>query len=59
MYDEIKLTNFKAYFVFPKIEKYEWNEYLVIGLVNTFFSEKYNILRINGENIVRRMKNEL
>ena len=58
-YDDINLTEFKAYFVFPKIEGYEWNEYLLIGIINSYLNEKYTVYRENGNNIVRSVKDEL
>ena len=58
-YEDINLTDFKAYFVFPKIEGYEWNEYLLIGIINSYLNEKYTVYRENGNNIVRSVKDEL
>ena len=58
-YDDINLTEFKAYFVFPKIEGYEWNEYLLIGIINSYLNEKYTVYRENGSNVVRSVRDEL
>lgn len=58
-YNDMNLTEFKAYFVFPKIEGYEWNEYLLIGIINSYLNEKYTVYRENGNNIVRSVKDEL
>lgn len=58
-YDEIKLNEFDAYFVFPDIKGYEWNEYLLIGLINTYMLDKYEIKKDSINFYIRRINNEL
>lgn len=38
----INTKTFKGYSLFPKL-KYIWNKYLLIGIIRTFLSEKYEI----------------
>ena len=58
-YDEINLNEFDAYFVFPDIKGYEWNEYLLIGLINTYMLDKYEIKKDSINFCIRRINNEL
>lgn len=57
-YEEIKLNEFDAYFVFPDLKGYEWNEYLLIGLINTYMLDKYEIKKDSNNFYVRRINNE-
>ena len=58
-YDEIDLTEFDAYFIFPDIKGYEWNQYLLIGLINTYMLDKFEIRREGTNFYIRRINNEL
>jgi len=58
-YSEINLDSFNAYFIFPAIENYMWNSYLLIGIINSYLNDRYKVTRENNCNIVRRMNDEL
>lgn len=58
-YDEINLNEFDAYFVFPDIKGYEWNKYLLIGLINTYMLDKYEMKKDSINFCIRRINNEL
>ena len=38
----INTKSFKGYPLFPKL-KYIWNKYLLIGIIRTFMSDKYEV----------------
>jgi len=57
--DEINLNEFEAYFIFPDIKGYEWNKYLILGIINSFLLDEYEIKRDNTIYYIRRMNNEL
>ena len=39
---EIKTDDFDGYFMLPRLTR-GWNKYLLIGIIKTFFREKYDI----------------
>ena len=40
--NQIKTDNFDGYFMLPKLKR-RWNKYLLIGILKTYFREKYDI----------------
>ena len=58
-YYEIDLSKFEAYFIFPDIRGYEWNKYLLIGIINTYLLDKFEIIKESVNFYIRRLNNEL
>lgn len=58
-YGEINITDFSAYFIFPKIEDYRWNEYMVIGIINSYLNDKYEFYTKDSNYYIRRLNYEL
>lgn len=46
----LNTKTFKSYFTFPKLEGYEWNKHLLIGIIRSYLNEKYIITKI-GKNV--------
>lgn len=44
----INTENFKGYSLLPKI-KYDWNKYLLIGILRTFYSDDYEIINTGNK----------
>ena len=42
--DEFNTHSFVNYKFLPKVNGYEWNEYLIAGIVRTFLSDKYEVV---------------
>ena len=41
-FGKMDLRQFNGYSAFPKL-KYQWNQYLLVGIITTFFSDYYEI----------------
>ena len=41
-FGEMDLRKFNGYSAFPKI-KYQWNQYLLVGIITTFFDDLFEI----------------
>ena len=39
---ELKTEHFDGYFMLPKLNR-SWNKYLLIGIIKTYFKEKYEV----------------
>lgn len=58
-YEDFSISDYKAYFIFPKINDYEWNEYMIIGFINSYFSDKYEFYNKENKYYIRRLNYEL
>ena len=45
-HDRINTVNFKDFAEF-EILKFNWNKYLLVGLIRTFYSDEYSIIETN------------
>lgn len=58
-YNELNITDYNAYFIFPNIENLKWNEYMVIGFINSYLNDKYEFYAKEGKYYIRRLNYEL
>ena len=60
--DLLDTSKFKAYAMFPKINDYQWNKYLLVGIIKTYFIDSYTVdnygKTINDMNYIIRRKND-
>lgn len=48
-YKVLKFSKFTSYINLPKL-KYNWNKYLLLGIVRSFFKNTFSIIQINKSN---------
>lgn len=41
--DEVNTKTFNGYNLLPNLSNYTWNKYLLVGIIRTYFSDKYDI----------------
>ncbi len=58
-YKEINITDYNAYFIFPNINELKWNEYMVIGFINSYLNDKYEFYMKENKYYIRRLDYEL
>jgi len=58
-YKELNITDYNAYFIFPNINNLKWNEYMIIGFINSYLYDKYEFYIQEGKYYIRRLNYEL
>lgn len=58
-YKEFNISDYKAYFIFPNINGFDWNEYMIIGFINSYFNDKYEFYYKENKYYIRRLDYEL
>lgn len=58
-YGDINISKYNGYFIFPQIDNLDWNEFLIIGFINSYLEEKYEFYNKGLDNYIRRINYEL